>query len=342
MTKDPYQIWNIDPNDYPKLGSINDKIIFLLRYAHLAPSAHNTQPWKFRVIKNSVEIFLNDEKLLLYADRTQREAFISIGCALANLMVAASHFNFTFDWVIQPEDNLEGAIVKIVLSKRKTSSNFKYTNLFPNITKRRTNRNSHFNRLIEKQIIHKAKTIAWDMGIEITVIKGVKRMKTLANIVGGATHFAFSDIVFKRELSEWVRSVYTKDGEGIALYDFGIPKPVTLFAPFLLRYMPPAIQSLQDRINIKNSASAIVITTEEDTKEYWIKAGVAFELMALYGVEAGIGFAPMGGIIEHDDSRKRLKKFIRTNNHPVFFARMGYSKKVTHHSPRRPLSDVLI
>ena len=40
--------WEIKESDYPAGAKPEEKLKFLLRYAILAPSSHNSQLWKFR------------------------------------------------------------------------------------------------------------------------------------------------------------------------------------------------------------------------------------------------------------------------------------------------------
>ena len=58
----------------------------------LAPSSHNTQPWKFRIESNRIDLFMDEERWLKVCDGDQRELHISLGCCLENLLVAADHF----------------------------------------------------------------------------------------------------------------------------------------------------------------------------------------------------------------------------------------------------------
>ena len=39
--------WQMIERNFPLARDITQKLSFLLRYAVLAPSSHNTQPWKF-------------------------------------------------------------------------------------------------------------------------------------------------------------------------------------------------------------------------------------------------------------------------------------------------------
>ena len=59
--------WNISEEAFPIQGRPKEKLRFLLNYAVLAPSGHNTQPWLFR---------LRDDKVELYADRTRGLAVV--------------------------------------------------------------------------------------------------------------------------------------------------------------------------------------------------------------------------------------------------------------------------
>ena len=58
--KTPYVV---DEKKFPIAASLEEQFAFLLRYAILAPSSYNTQPWKFE---------LRDDGIAVYADYTRR------------------------------------------------------------------------------------------------------------------------------------------------------------------------------------------------------------------------------------------------------------------------------
>lgn len=60
----------------------------------MAPSAHNTQPWKFKIQGNSIEIFVDKKSHLSVSDPSERELYLSIGTLFTNLKVAAANFGF--------------------------------------------------------------------------------------------------------------------------------------------------------------------------------------------------------------------------------------------------------
>lgn len=63
----------------------------LVGSAVLAPSSHNTQPWRFRIGEKSIELWADRRRALPVNDPFDRELLISCGCALLNLRVAAAH-----------------------------------------------------------------------------------------------------------------------------------------------------------------------------------------------------------------------------------------------------------
>src|SRR5436190_2102219 len=50
--------WTVDSADFPVGGTTADVFRFAVRYAVLAPSSHNTQPWQFDVQDAHLDLFL--------------------------------------------------------------------------------------------------------------------------------------------------------------------------------------------------------------------------------------------------------------------------------------------
>src|SRR5918911_1973883 len=73
-----------------KMAAYLKKFNFLLRYAVLAPSGHNTQPWLFKIAgsNNTIEIYADRSRALPVVDPDDRELVISCGAALGTMRVA--------------------------------------------------------------------------------------------------------------------------------------------------------------------------------------------------------------------------------------------------------------
>lgn len=81
--------WPLEAGEAERLG-LSEPVAASLALASLAPSSHNTQPWKVRVMSEREVLVLLDEKRLLPAvDPERREALVSIGAFLENLVRGA-------------------------------------------------------------------------------------------------------------------------------------------------------------------------------------------------------------------------------------------------------------
>src|SRR5438094_3451657 len=82
ITADP---WSISADDFPANGATPDKWEFFLKYALLAPSSHNSQPWLFHICKNTLELYADRRRACPVVDPGDRELIMSCGCALFHL-----------------------------------------------------------------------------------------------------------------------------------------------------------------------------------------------------------------------------------------------------------------
>ena len=53
LSESTLSTWNITEDEFPKKGALPEKSSFILNYAILAPSGHNTQPWLFKIVGDS-------------------------------------------------------------------------------------------------------------------------------------------------------------------------------------------------------------------------------------------------------------------------------------------------
>ena len=75
----------------------------LLGAAVMAPSLHNTQPWRLVVSGRQVRVYADDSRQLRAVDPTSRQLVISCGAALLNLRLAAAHLGLGTQVCLVPE-----------------------------------------------------------------------------------------------------------------------------------------------------------------------------------------------------------------------------------------------
>jgi hypothetical protein len=76
----------------------------LIRYATLAANGHNAQAWQFMIEGNAIQIHLDRKRRLPAVDPNEREMWISLGCALENMGIAARNEGFEPE-ITYPEQN---------------------------------------------------------------------------------------------------------------------------------------------------------------------------------------------------------------------------------------------
>ena len=109
-------VWEVSEGDFPASSSIDAQLRFLLRYAILAPSTRNSQPWAFSVQDNRAHLLADFRRSQSVADPDRRELYISLGCALENLLVAAEHFGFRHGVTYFPEQGHADLVATVIFT----------------------------------------------------------------------------------------------------------------------------------------------------------------------------------------------------------------------------------
>ena len=93
-----YDFWKnsaLNPREFNAL-KVRARLEYLCFLAHLAPSTHNTQPWRFFAdeTEQSITIYIDRHFVLPASDVNGRQTTISLGCALENMVCGARYFGF--------------------------------------------------------------------------------------------------------------------------------------------------------------------------------------------------------------------------------------------------------
>lgn len=67
--KSNFKAWDVKIEDFFNLKTSNEKLRFLLNFAVLAPSSHNSQPWRFEVGEGMIKIFPDLSRRLPESDK---------------------------------------------------------------------------------------------------------------------------------------------------------------------------------------------------------------------------------------------------------------------------------
>ncbi len=85
-------VWDrtTQPDDLAEAWTTATGVDRILLAATMAPSSHNTQPWRFSVDSGKIDLLGDMDRTMGKADPRLRELHVSLGCALENAVIAAA------------------------------------------------------------------------------------------------------------------------------------------------------------------------------------------------------------------------------------------------------------
>lgn len=166
--------WEIDP-----YGSHGARLTECLEAAALAPSVHNSQPWRLRISPGRIDVLLDRQRRLPAIDPTGREAWISMGAVILNLrmaILAAGHVPMT-RLLPDPDEPDLAATIMISGAYRPDET---VRALFTAVPRRRTNRRPFRDIEVRDEVLHQFYAAARAEGATLVVADPVVRESVLA------------------------------------------------------------------------------------------------------------------------------------------------------------------
>lgn len=311
-----------------------EKARHLLRYAVLAPSSHNSQPWLFFVDDDEIRLFADHDRWLTVADSDKREMYLSLGAALENLLVAAEHFGLGHLVEYLPgSDNRHAATVVLQEDENSERSRYRDPRLFDAIVRRRTNRGRYQERGIPRRNLRALRDVCVEDGIAVQFVTKSPTKQSLADLVDRADRRQFADRAYRRELGRWV-------GRGA----FGDSWPEAKVSRLLITYLNVGPrQARRDAELVRTTPVLAALRTNADGLREQLRAGQAFERLSLLATVLGVQTHPMSSLLEVPSLRHELETQLGGPDWPVqHLFRLGYARSVSAPARRRAMESVLL
>lgn len=333
--------WLVDERELDARASVAEKLRFALRYAVLAPSSHNTQPWRFLLDGDTVTVSADRLRALPVTDPYDRELIIGCGAALMNLRIALSHFGLAYAITLFPSSAEPDvlATLRIVPDGRRDAS---LPPLFDAITKRATTRTPFVDEPVPPVVRQRLIDAGAAEGADIVCLDARDARERIAERVAEADRRQFADPRFRRQLAGWLHPRRRDDGMPAyaggmrALLDFATPLATLAIRTFDAGGgVAAAHQTLAS-----GSPLIVCIATGADDAPAWLAAGQALERLLLAGVNYGLNASFLNQPIEIAALRAELHATLGIDSAPQLLLRMGRGPRFEH-APRRPLADVI-
>lgn len=305
----------------------------------LAPSVHNTQPWRWRLSKARLDLLADRSRQLRILDPTGRQLLLSLGCALFNARVSlsANGHEPVIERFPDPED--PDFIARISVDSAAVVTDDIHT-LNPVIGLRQTNRRRFADDEVDAFVIDSMRRAAQAEASDLIAITAEDHRLTTAVLTQQADQEENANPAYRAELRAWTSDdPHRRDGVPAAAVphvDAGSEDdiPIRDFDTRGTGWLPTATRSSMRQC-------LLLLTTDDDSPTGWLRAGEALERIWLEATRNGYAVSLFTQVIEVPRTREQLRAELGLVSHPLVLLRVGRAPK-TASSHRRRVEDVLV
>jgi nitroreductase len=342
--KDPLAPWTISEADYPFSGDTREQLSFCLNYAVLAPSGHNTQPWRFKLELDELKLFADRTRALPVVDPRNRELIMSCGAALFHLRLAIRYFGHADEVYWFPEITNRDLLAVVGMGQPRAMKGDELS-MFHSITRRRTNRHPFDRRPVHERILASLKQAAEAEQAGLIIVESKRSRRQVAQLISQGDRAQMNHAPFRRELAAWIHSARSTTCDGIPGYAYGVNQLLDFATPacaFALRTFDLGKGvAAHDLKLVAGSPVLAVLVTGTDSPTAWLSAGQALARVLLLACAHGISASFLNQPIEVEGLRPVLRETLALPGFPQILLRLGYGPEVKP-TPRRNVQDMLI
>jgi nitroreductase len=332
---------------------------------HLAPSSHNTQPWRFfvDVDKKQIKVFIDRHYILNESDPVGRETLVSMGCCVANILLGAEHYGLRNKLALSRLSKKDCSPIKADKDRYKLAAEITFNSLEANKVQPDSYLEQIFYRqvvraefdpqiFLPQNIIKKLSSFTDGKKIKLHLVeKGILK-QSLAEFQGQADNYVINSKVFSRELGEWLLPNNTNSYLGMPGNGFGLSDvQAKRFHMGLLGKQPLEPEdglkfSMSGKMFLEKSPLVGLLTVQKDEPEFWLLCGIALENIFLFLLKQGFNLAIHAAIVEVGLINKIFAATLGTTRRLTALFRVGKVKNPKDlqrpFSPRLPLEEIFL
>lgn len=313
--------------------AMREKTLNLVRQAALAPSSHNTQPWRFRIAGDAIDLFADRTRALPVNDPDDRELVISCGAALLNLRVGAASLGRETRLTLLPDPADADWLARLELGGPAAVSAGDAA-LAAWIEHRRTYRRRFAPREVGAEVLERLVAAAKSEGAALRPFADEASRQAVTALVAEGDEMQWASPSWRRELAMWMHP--RRMGDGLT-----VPDLVGPVAQFVVRtFDMGGGVGARDRDLAAASPVLATIVTPSDNLRDWLQAGQALQRLLLTACREGLQASYLNQPIEVAPLRPKLQR-LAGDGVPQILMRLGYPADELPAAPRRPLADVI-
>jgi hypothetical protein len=320
------------------LSSAARDYVSLVRYATLAASSHNTQPWKFELARGRILILPDVSRRCPAVDPDDHHLYASLGCAAENLLSAAQAAGLRAH--VSYDAPTSGVQIDLEEATPFRSA------LFEAIPRRQCSRTEYDGVELSGEQRRLLEEAGQSSGVSVMFLTTDERKGQVAEYVAEGNTAQFGDPRWAEELKMWVRfnaRDAVRTGDGLYGPVMGSPDvPQWLGILFMRLAFSAKRQNRKDITNIRSSAAIAVFFSDADDKPHWIEAGRCYERLALQAAALELRTSFINQPVEVPALRPQFAALLGIGNRrPDLVVRIGRGPEMPR-SLRRPVEHVLV
>lgn len=330
----------------------------LIPAAILASNAHDLQPWLFRVEDSRVDLFADQKRNDGAADPLRREQYMSLGCGLENLILAARARGYAYQLTLLPEESDPTHVARLDLSRGRERP----SDLYGAIPHRHTNRHPFdTERQVPASTLDDLAALNDEADVTVFWFSSPKERKRIGDLTIAATEVFIADEEQSKDSNagyrhDWDEIQYERDG--ITLDASGAPAPFRVVGKLLPETSREQndkawLTATRDRQVPTAAAFGIIAVRDAVDNAQRLKAGRICQRMHLWAITERLAMQPLNQINERADREEQLgieprfgdalKELVEDPDwRGIFTFRTGLSTTEALKSPRRAIEEVLV
>jgi hypothetical protein len=310
--------------------------------AVMAPSSHNTQPWRFKISRGALELYADPKRQLLVIDRDSRQLVESCGCALMNARIAIRAMGYDEQLTVMLVDHdlpLHLATVRVGDARPPSDLD---RQLMSAIGRRATNRRMFLARPVAVTFTDMLSSMAQREGARLVRLDPNQKA-ALAALVEEADTRQFANQKFRDELTSWLAppASHRRDGIPFEEKEYGSRRMFALARTMRSPLLGDLFATLEESL-VRGAPAVLVLGTDHDDPQAWLACGQALEALLLHATTQGLAGAFLNQVLEVPDLRSRVSTLVPEVGYPQMILRIGVpAEPIERVSPRRDVSDVL-
>src|SRR5690606_22803301 len=299
-----------------------------------APSLHNSQPWRFRVGPDGVDVRLDPRRRLPAAYPTGWAARLAAGAAVFNLRLAIAVQGWQPEVRLLPDPAQPYLMARVAAGAARPATP-REQRLWQAVWQRHSNRAPFWPDPVPAEaradlVAAAAAEHAW-----LALMIGPGPVNALAEIARAANQVLMRDAAYRAELAAWIRDSRTAT-DGVPR-DAGGPSPAE---QDLLPRRPFSDRPRRPGDDLEEQPPVAVPGTAEDGAGDQLVAGQALQRVLLTATDAKLAVSMISQPIEVATAREQLRLALHQYGAPQMVLRIGYGPP-GRPTPRRPVADVV-